>query len=287
MALSFINQSQTFIAEISNDQTEEKYACTFTVCPRPSCGCRVIQLDLLPLGAVDSDSQPASRYVKINLFDKSVEPMKKDKPPLEELQFAKKFLACLNDADFDLLSKNHFEIKNRQTEEANPGTIDAYFDFRSIERNGAMSGYSDVLPYADRFYATVAGRKYRIFDQYCLQPNCLCTDTNLCVFDLDESARRGKELCCIGVNYKSKVWSMVDGGSLSLEPDVLRTALENEIPDLYDTLLKRHIKLKSIYAFSKKKLSVTNQPLLTPKVGRNDLCPCGSGKKFKKCCADK
>lgn len=23
----------------------------------------------------------------------------------------------------------------------------------------------------------------------------------------------------------------------------------------------------------------------TPKVGRNDACPCGSGKKFKKCCA--
>ena len=24
-----------------------------------------------------------------------------------------------------------------------------------------------------------------------------------------------------------------------------------------------------------------------PKVGRNDPCPCGSGKKFKKCCLDK
>ncbi|MBD3244209.1 MAG: hypothetical protein GF331_26695, partial [Chitinivibrionales bacterium] len=23
----------------------------------------------------------------------------------------------------------------------------------------------------------------------------------------------------------------------------------------------------------------------TPKVGRNDPCPCGSGKKYKKCCA--
>lgn len=23
------------------------------------------------------------------------------------------------------------------------------------------------------------------------------------------------------------------------------------------------------------------------KIGRNDLCPCGSGKKFKKCCLDK
>ncbi len=24
-----------------------------------------------------------------------------------------------------------------------------------------------------------------------------------------------------------------------------------------------------------------------PKVGRNDACPCGSGKKYKKCCLDK
>ncbi len=24
----------------------------------------------------------------------------------------------------------------------------------------------------------------------------------------------------------------------------------------------------------------------TPKVGRNEPCPCGSGKKFKKCCVD-
>ena len=28
-------------------------------------------------------------------------------------------------------------------------------------------------------------------------------------------------------------------------------------------------------------------PHLRPKVGRNDACPCGSGKKFKKCCLDK
>jgi SWIM/SEC-C metal-binding protein len=26
--------------------------------------------------------------------------------------------------------------------------------------------------------------------------------------------------------------------------------------------------------------------LAAPKVGRNDPCPCGSGKKYKKCCVD-
>jgi len=30
---------------------------------------------------------------------------------------------------------------------------------------------------------------------------------------------------------------------------------------------------------------VKGQPLNVTKVGRNDPCPCGSGKKFKKCCA--
>lgn len=28
----------------------------------------------------------------------------------------------------------------------------------------------------------------------------------------------------------------------------------------------------------------TDKQLRTQKVGRNDLCPCGSGSKFKKCC---
>jgi uncharacterized protein YchJ len=29
------------------------------------------------------------------------------------------------------------------------------------------------------------------------------------------------------------------------------------------------------------------RPKIVPKIGRNDLCPCGSGKKFKKCCMRK
>jgi hypothetical protein len=213
--------------------------------------------------------------------------MKKDNPQLDELRFAKKFLACLNDEDFDLLSKKHFEIKNRLTEEAKPDAIDAYFDFLSIERNGVLLGYNNVLPFADWLFATLSGKKYRIIDQYCLRPQCLCTDTNLSVIDFDESGGRGKELGCINVNYEKKSWKMVEDGSLALDPDVLRSTLENEIPDLYDTLHKRHVRLRSIYTFSKEKHFSTNQPPILPKVGRNDLCPCGSGKKFKKCCSDK
>jgi len=34
------------------------------------------------------------------------------------------------------------------------------------------------------------------------------------------------------------------------------------------------------------KLDPTPRQLRTKKIGRNDLCPCGSGKKFKKCCLE-
>ncbi len=30
----------------------------------------------------------------------------------------------------------------------------------------------------------------------------------------------------------------------------------------------------------------TSEPRRSPKVGRNDLCPCGSGKKYKRCCGN-
>ncbi|MFP4547893.1 MAG: UPF0149 family protein [Fidelibacterota bacterium] len=39
-----------------------------------------------------------------------------------------------------------------------------------------------------------------------------------------------------------------------------------------------------ILEFRKECAAVTEQIIKEPKVGRNDPCPCGSGKKFKKCC---
>jgi methionyl aminopeptidase len=35
----------------------------------------------------------------------------------------------------------------------------------------------------------------------------------------------------------------------------------------------------------RKAVAPVNQPIRSTKIGRNDPCPCGSGKKFKKCCA--
>lgn len=46
-----------------------------------------------------------------------------------------------------------------------------------------------------------------------------------------------------------------------------------------------HLKEGRWYYFDGKLVSQPTHHRATSKVGRNDACPCGSGKKFKKCCA--
>ena len=133
---------------------------------------------------------------------------------------------------------------------------------------------------------TVADKKYSVSDQYCLRTNCSCTETYLGFVDSNEKIRSGKDVCHVSSDYKKRVWKPVDGSPIKLGLSTLRVAMEQQIPDLYETLHHRHLRLKAIYAFCKKKHSPRTQALAVPKVGRNDPCPCGSGKKYKKCCAN-
>jgi hypothetical protein len=133
----------------------------------------------------------------------------------------------------------------------------------------------------------VAEKKCMVVDQYCLLPKCSCTDTNLTFVHFDPAARKGEEICYMEVNYKKRAWKLIEDSPVKLDLDTLCSATEKQIPNLYDILYKRHVRLKAIYAFSKKKHFAAKQPLIMPKVARNDPCPCGSGKKFKKCCSDK
>ena len=62
---------------------------------------------------------------------------------------------------------------------------------------------------------------------------------------------------------------------------------------LVEDPVKRHklaVELEAVipdirrYWLPRRKSAVATVQRDTPKVGRNDPCPCGSGKKFKKCC---
>ena len=150
-----------------------------------------------------------------------------------------------------------------------------------------MSAYNDILPYGDQLLVTINGQQCIILDQYCLLPKCSCTDSTLNVFSIDKVGKTGKELCAVSLNYRNKQWKTIEGPSFPVTVKTVRTTIEGQLTNIYKRLPKRHIKLKAIYAHCKKRHYSSKQELQLPKVGRNDPCPCGSGKKYKKCCLRK
>ncbi|WP_026075722.1 UPF0149 family protein [Noviherbaspirillum massiliense] len=100
-----------------------------------------------------------------------------------------------------------------------------------------------------------------------------------------------------GMNLRALAWEPIWSSDLAgiLEPVYLLGAeeIEEEEMPLVDDPVKRHklaIELEAaiphIYKFwlPHRKSAVATVRRDESKVGRNDPCPCGSGKKYKKCC---
>jgi uncharacterized protein YecA (UPF0149 family) len=64
-------------------------------------------------------------------------------------------------------------------------------------------------------------------------------------------------------------------------------AFQVEYPDCKRKLAQRHAQLKKLYTIYRRKHGWEQIPEKSVKVGRNDPCPCGNGKKYKKCCLGK
>ena len=285
MVFSVDNDQKNIIATIQNGNWKEKYECIITACENPVCTCGIVYLELIPMQFDDQTKEYSHhRKVEIDIDKKAFGYKNKKKIPKEDLNFSKLFLGELTENDFQILYKSHFEYKNKISEKAPPDTIESYFDYHEVEYNGLMSAYNDILPYGDQFLVKIKGEQCIIFDQYCLLPKCTCTDTNLDIISIDKLGKKGKELCFVALNYRKNRWKLIDESSFSVSLETVRSAIEEQIPDIYKQMHKRHIKLKAIYAYCKKKHYAPKQELQLPKVGRNDPCPCGSGKKYKKCC---
>jgi preprotein translocase subunit SecA len=66
--------------------------------------------------------------------------------------------------------------------------------------------------------------------------------------------------------------------------DALNEKKNDYLIDKYIAVEKKLAHNKGIYFDSDKTEEIGTYTRETPKTGRNDPCPCGSGKKYKKCC---
>ena len=79
---------------------------------------------------------------------------------------------------------------------------------------------------------------------------------------------------------------MISSASIKRLQESSRTRAVNVVRQNKDIQMKAMKQISSDYFgfdTSSLKKSISNRNS-TPKIGRNDPCPCGSGKKYKKCC---
>ena len=282
------DQTEGLMAAIPNIDNARTYQCEIGTCDNPVCTCMVLYLSFTPLDPADRKAPGFPYRVDLDIDRKELAYKDESGVPKDHLAFAKLLLSNMDEADFKLLSRVHFAYKHEQTEAAPLDAIDAVFDFDMVENQGAMYAYSEVLPYGEMLRTEMNGRDCMVFDQYCLKSKCSCKTATLSfVQEGGKTDPDSKELFAVEADYQKKRWAVVESIGIQADIPAARLAMEATFPDLYKRLRSRHTRLRKIYANCMKK-HFKQQPIkqeaTLQKVGRNDPCPCGSGKKYKKCC---
>ena len=132
--------------------------------------------------------------------------------------------------------------------------------------------FSVVFPY--EFDVTIAyeRRLYLAEDHYCLQPACTCEDV---LVYFVETSKGGKALGHARASVRRLRAAAIEG------PPLVRRLWNALIDEYGEAPLRERFKRMRTVA---KGLSPSPRIVARPKVGRNEPCPCGSGKKFKRCC---
>ena len=124
------------------------------------------------------------------------------------------------------------------------------------------------------FAREVAGETIRIFDDWCygfMLGVVLRSQDWEPIFSTDES---GMAMSMITLYGTEDGWRELKGNpELAAEHDQHAELLEPSIRVIHEFWLKR-------------RTVPTAMPAKSIKIGRNEPCPCGSGKKYKKCCGN-
>jgi hypothetical protein len=265
------------------DLAGRRYCFETSICPSPVCQCERVTLRCSPELAPQA-SVPVC--LEMDLAQCEIANFKKLTSDLASITVAKAVANEISKADWNKLWGFYLGAKRYLTEHADPDQIDADFPPEVLAGDGSMVGYYEILPYAKPVEFTLGAQTWLLDDQHCVRANCSCQEAALSFFELRPSAQHsgvGSEpTLCIRYAYDTGQIEPLSGakdGRWSGQDFV--DALREVLPDLDPVLAKRQALLRRLY---RRALSRKTIRLQAPKPGRNDPCPCGSGKKYKKCC---
>jgi len=177
------------------------------------------------------------------------------------------------EANIIVSEKNDSKIQELLNKEARKKAIRKY-------RPGELMSYVAIFGGGEIFRIEFKNESYKVADYYCVAPNCDCKEIILHSFlansNLDEPIRR------LAYNYDLDKLTECENISEQDAQEIIKIL---KISDK-EIFLKRHMALKKELRHCLHNKFFKNKKS-SRKIGRNEQCPCGSGKKYKKCCLNK
>jgi hypothetical protein len=280
--------NNNFLVTILDKEGPKKFECRLDICENPACSCSSVGFNLYPVVSSglkpDDEDKAVLFYIDIykRVIDKKKEPLSK-----KNRYYADIFISHLREEDWKKLTQEFYIYKTRLTDTADLNSAIFIFPIEQIESNGLMIGYKEILPFGGDLFFYLDDLKIVVDDQYCVRSDCSCTDTCLALIPIRKDTIVKKQAVeGLFVNYKTGQWFFKEPGrKISDREKTFKAALEEQQHAVYALLKKRHQTLKRLYQNYRRKILGLKTAAIGPAaIGRNAPCPCGSGKKFKKCC---
>ena len=156
----------------------------------------------------------------------------------------------------------------------------------SFWEEGMLVGWDEVFPDDPDFLLSLSGKRYWVRDLYCITPGCSCKEITFAFTEIEDGKDKALGTVSVDLNrFRVNDIKNIGTGTTSDELGRLWKAFQKE-PKLKKRLKSRQKEMK-IIGPEIAALRLTKDFKSQKKIGRNDPCPCGSGKKFKKCCLNK
>jgi hypothetical protein len=162
---------------------------------------------------------------------------------------------------------------------------------------GMLVGWHEVFPDSRQDMYVIDGAVTLVLDHYCINPTCTCQEVRVALLAPGRS-QGWKQFGDILFHLDSPGATRLNPFTQVHAPLVgsVRAALEERY-DVMEHFSHRRDHLKEVGRLVISRTSAARAPSAvssratptpsTPaKAGRNDPCPCGSGRKYKKCCLD-
>jgi hypothetical protein len=266
---------------------EQRVDYAIETCPSPTCRCN--DMSVMRLGAAPGSNPPVEFWLDPFARTARASP---DASRTIGAPSSQAIAEAIPADDWNRLRAAYSDAKQRATATADWSRERAVFPFEEVERWGQLVSLRDVLPFMPHFAPPAAGEgRLTIDEQYCVDPRCDCTQTVVRLHtggppDPNASTILAEPLVDFDVDWQRNRWSIA-GQTRRLTPaeEHLRDQLLAANPDLFAELRRRHDIMRTLYRASAADWRAASRvPLRAPRLGRNEPCHCGSGKKYKRCC---